>query len=255
MTAAPSPPRDPGHDFTDRVVLVTGASRGIGAACALAFARAGAQVIATARTQGGLEALDDAALAATGRRMTLVPLNLMDGDAIDRLGGAIYERWGRLDVLFANAGDLGLVTPVAQLDPGVWDKAVAVNMTANYRLIRSMDPLLRTAPAGRAVFVTSGIAKKPRAFFGAYAATKAGLDALVRAYADETDHTPVRCALVNPGPMRTKMRATAFPGEDPQSLPAPEAIAPLVLELARADREPPAEVVDFAVWKLTNTSD
>ena len=232
-------------DFTDKVVLVTGASRGIGRACALAFAKAGAQVIATARTQGALEELDDEITTATGRPATLVPMNLTDGDAIDRLGGAIYQRWGRLDVLFSCAGELGLVTPVAHLDVKVWDRAVAVNLTANYRLIRSMDPLLRAAPAARAVFVTTGIATAPRAFFGPYAATKAGLEALVRTYADETEHTPVRCALLSPGPVATRMHATAFPGADPEALTRPEEIAPLALELARSDRTPPPEVVRF----------
>ena len=239
----PEPASPP--DFTGRVVLVTGASRGIGRACALAFARAGAQVVATARTQGGLEELDDEITAATGRSATLVPLDLKQGNDIDRLGAALHERWGRLDVLFSNAGDLGLVTPVAHLDVSVWDRAVAVNMTATYRLIRSMDPLLRAAPAGRAVFLTTGVAQAPRAFFGAYAATKAGMEALVRTYADETEHTAVRCALLSPGPMRTRMRASAFPGEDPQELPPPEALTPLALELCRADREPPRELVRF----------
>lgn len=232
-------------DFTDRVVLVTGASRGIGRACALAFARAGAQVVATARTQGGLEELDDEIVAATGRPATLVPLDLKQGNDIDRLGAALHDRWGRLDVLFSNAGDLGLVTPVAHLDVSVWDRAVAVNLTATYRLIRSLDPLLQAAPAGRAVFLTTGVAAAPRAFFGAYAATKAGMEALVRTYADETEHTAVRCALLSPGPMRTRMRAAAFPGEDARALAAPEALAPLALELSRADREPPREVVRF----------
>lgn len=247
MTVAPPP-------FSDRIVLVTGASRGIGYAAALAFARAGAQVVATARTQGGLEALDDEIEAATGRHATLVPLNLMDGEAIDRLGAAIYERWGKLDVLISNAGEFGLTTPVAHLDPQVWDKAVSVNMTAAYRLIRSCDPLLRRAPAARAVFVTSGVVAHPRAFLGAYAATKAGLEALVRVYADEMESTSVRCALVNPGPMRTRMRATAFPGEDPEELPPPEALAPLLLELARHDREPPAEVVQYRAWAAAQES-
>ena len=245
MSDAPSPPDFDGPDFSGRVVLVTGASRGIGHACALAFARAGAQVIAAARTQGALEELDDEITAATGRSATLVPMDMKDGNGIDRLGAALHERWGRLDVLFSNAGDLGVVTPVPHLDISVWDRAVAVNMTANFRLIRSMDPLLRAAPAGRAVFVTSGIATAPRAFFGAYAATKAGLDALVRTYAEETEHTAVRCALLSPGPMRTRMRAAAFPGEEPETLPPPEALVPLALELARADREPPREVVRF----------
>lgn len=243
--SAPSPEASAQPDFTDKVVLVTGASRGIGRACALAFARAGAQVVATARTQGALEELDDEIAGATGRAATLVPMNLADGDAVDRLGGAIYERWGRLDVLFSCAGELGLVTPVAQLDVKVWDRTVAVNLTANYRLIRSMDPLLRAAPAGRAVFVTSGIASRPRAFFGPYAATKAGLEALVRTYAEETEHTAVRCALLSPGPVATRMHATAFPGADPAEMTQPEDVAPLALELARADREPPAEPVRF----------
>lgn len=240
MTDAPSPP-----DFSDRIVLVTGASRGIGRACALAFARAGAHLVATARTQGGLEELDDEITAATGRTATLVPLDLKQGNDIDRLGAALHERWGRLDVLFANAGDLGLVTPVAHLDVSVWDRALAINLTANFRLIRSMDPLLRAASAGRAVFLTSGVAQAPRAFFGAYAASKAGLEALVRTYAEETEHTAVRCALLSPGPMRTRMRATAFPGEDEAALPPPEALTPLALELARADRVPPTGVVRF----------
>lgn len=243
MTDLPAAP-----SFADRIVLVTGASRGIGYQAALAFAKAGAQVVAAARTQGALEALDDEITQATGRHATLVPVNLMDGEAIDRLGAAIYERWGRLDVLLANAGELGVVTPVAHLDPHVWDKAVTVNMTATYRLIRSMDPLLRRAEAGRAVFVTTGIAAKPRAFFGAYAASKAGMEALVRTYADEMESTAVRCALVNPGPMRTKMRAGAFPGEDPADLPPPEALTPLLLELARADWEPPPQVVHYKDW-------
>ena len=244
MSDAPSPP-DAAPDFTDRIVLVTGASRGIGRACALAFARAGAHVVATARTQGALEELDDEVTAATGRSATLVPLDLRQGNDIDRLGAALFERWGRLDVLFSNAGDLGLVTPVAHLDVSVWDRAVAVNLTANFRLIRAMDPLLRAAPAGRAVFLTTGIAQAPRAYFGAYAASKAGLEALVRTYVDETEHTAVRCALLSPGPMRTRMRAAAFPGEDAEVLPPPEALAPLALELARADREPPRETVRF----------
>lgn len=243
-----------GPDFTDKIVLVTGASRGIGTAAATAFARAGAHVVACARTTGALEALDDAVQGEGFEPLTLVPFDVTDGDAIDRLGGALYARFGRLDVLVSNAGDLGLVTPVAHLDPAVWDQAVAVNLTANYRLIRSMDVLLRAAEAGRAVFITSGIASKPRAFFGAYAATKAGLDALAQSYAEETEHTPVRCALVNPGPMRTRMRAKAFPGEDPDDLPPPEALAPLILELARFDREPPRGVVNYREWAAVSGS-
>jgi len=233
-----------------RVALVTGASRGIGYASALGLAKAGAHVIATARTQGGLEALDDEIVKAMGANATLVPLDIKDGKGIDQLGRAIYDRWGRLDVLISAAGDLGLVTPVAHLEPGAWDRAVAVNMTANYRLIRSLDPLLRASEAGRAIFLTSGIAQRPHAFWGPYAATKAGLEALVRCYADEVAHTPVRCALLSPGPMRTRMRAAAFPGEDPEELIPPDAIIPLVVDLARADREPEADWISFPDWAV-----
>ena len=231
-----------------RIALVTGASRGIGRAVALGLAEAGAHVIAVARTQGGLEELDDAVLAATGERATLVPLDITDGAGLDQLGGAVHQRWGKLDILVHAAGELGLLTPVAHLEPKTWDKAVAVNMTATYRLIRSFDPLLRQAEAGRALFFTSGAVRKTPAFWGSYVATKAGLEALVRVYADEIGHTPVRTALINPGPMRTKMRATAMPGEDPSTLPPPEAIVPMIVELARADREPPVEVVDYPTW-------
>jgi len=228
-----------------RVALVTGASRGIGYACALALAKAGAHVIAVARTQGGLEALDDEIVKATGEHATLVPLDIKDGKGVDQLGGVIFQRWGRLDILVAAAGDLGLITPVAHIEPNTWDRAVAVNLTANYRLIRSMDPLLRASDAARAVFLTSGAAAAPRPFWGPYAVTKAGLEMLVGCYAEEVAHTPVRCALLNPGPMRTRMRAAAFPGEDPEDLTPPDAIAPLLLDLVRTDKDPPAGVVNF----------
>lgn len=239
---------DPNQPLKGRLALVTGASRGIGYAVALGLAKAGAHVIALARTQGGLEALDDEIFAATGERATLVPGDVTDGDALDRLGAAIYERWGKLDILVANAGEPGVVTPLAHMDPKVFDKAVAVNLTANFRLIRSLDPLLRKAEAPRALFVTSRIGEAPRAFFGAYAASKAGLDALITTYADEMEKYNVRAVLVDPGPMRTKMRAGAFPGEDPETLPPPEAIVPMIIELARPDLTPPARAV-FKEWR------
>lgn len=222
-----------------RIAVVTGASRGIGRAVALGLAKAGAHVIATARTQGGLEALDDDILAATGRRATLVPMDLRNGDGVDQLGGQIFQRWGKLDVLVAAAGDLGVLMPTAHLEPRSFDRAVGVNLTANFRLIRSLEPLLRKSEAGRAIFLTTLIAQEPRAFFSAYAASKAGLEALVRCWADEMAHTPLRVTLLSPGPMRTRMRAAAFPGEDPAPLPPPEAIVPTVVDLARADKEPP----------------
>ena len=196
-------------------------------------------MVATARTQGGLEELDDAVFAATGAHATLAPLDICDGEGIDRLGAALYERFGRLDVLVSNAGDLGLITPVAHLDPPVWERALAVNATATYRLIRGMDPLLRLAPAGRAVFLTTGVAARPRAFWGAYAASKAAMEALVRVYADEMTATRVRCTLLSPGPMRTRMRMQAFPGEDPDDLTPPEALLSLVLDLVTPGHEPP----------------
>jgi len=230
------------------VAVVTGASRGIGRAAALGLAQAGAHVIATARTEGGLTELDDEIRAATGQSATLVPLDLKDGKGIDTLGAAIYERWGKLDILLSNAGELGLITPVAQLEPNTWDRTLAINLTANYRLIRSFDPLFRRAAAARAIFVTTGLVPRPRAFWGPYAASKAGLEALVRVYADEVEHTPIRPVLLDPGVVRTRMRATAFPGEDPDTLTPPEALAPLVVELARPDREPESLRVSFPEW-------
>jgi NAD(P)-dependent dehydrogenase (short-subunit alcohol dehydrogenase family) len=237
-----------GTPLEGRVALVTGASRGIGYASAVGLARAGAHVIATARTQGGLEALDDEIRREGSGGATLVPLDLQDGAALDQLGRAIYDRWGLLDILVSAAGDLGLITPLAHLEPRTWERALAVNLTANYRLIRSLDPLFRRAAAARAIFLTSGAAAEARAFWGPYAVTKAALEMMVRTYADETAHTAVRCALLNPGPVRTRMRAAAFPGEDPETLPRPEALAPLVVELARPDLTPPTEVVRFRDW-------
>ncbi len=232
-----------------QVALVTGASRGIGYAIAFGLAQAGAHVIACARTQGALEALDDDIRAIGGDSATLVPLDLADGDGIDRLGGAIHERFGKLDILVSAAGLLGGTTPVAHLEPKVWDRVVATNLTANYRLIRSMDPLLRRSEAATAIFLTSGAATSPRAFWGVYAATKAGLNALAAVYADEVEHTQVRVAVVNPGPMRTRMRAQAFPGEDPMTLPEPAEINPLILELLDRGRPSPVGVVSFPDWK------
>ena len=238
----------PERAFQGRIALVTGASRGIGRATALALAKGGAQVIATASNQGALEELDDEVQAAGLAPLTLVPLDLKDGNGIDRLGAAIFERWARLDVLVANAGVLGPLSPLAHLDVKDWAKVMAINLTANWRLMRSMDPLLRASEAARAVFITSGAAARPRAFWGAYAISKAGLEAMVTTYADEVEHTAIRTALVNPGPTRTRMRAEAFPGEDPDTLPTPEDVAALILHVARADREPPKGVVNYRDW-------
>jgi len=239
----------PGLPLSGRIALITGATRGIGRASALALAGAGAHVIATARTQGALEELDDAILAATGQHATLVPLDLINGDGLDQLGLAIHQRHARLDILVHSGAMLGGLWPVSHMDPQQWERVVSVNLTSAYRLIRSMEPLLRQSEAGRAIFLTSGAAVRPRAFWGAYAATKAGLEALVRSWADEIEHTPVRAILLNPGAMRTRMRAEAFPGEEPETLPDPAEIAPLVVELALSNPGLPDKAVLFSEWK------
>jgi NAD(P)-dependent dehydrogenase (short-subunit alcohol dehydrogenase family) len=217
-------------DLKGRIALVTGASRGIGAAVAELLAGAGAHIVAVARTTGGLEELDDR-IKEKGGTATLVPLDVTDYDGIDRLGGALYERFGKLDILVGNAGMLGPLSPLGHIDPKVWDNVMAVNVTANWRFIRSMDPLLRQSDAGRAVFVSSGAATNVRAFWGPYAVTKSALDTLVRTYAEETRTTRIRVNVFNPGATRTKMRAQAMPGEDPMTLPTPEEIAAHVMKL------------------------
>ncbi|MGF1606789.1 MAG: SDR family NAD(P)-dependent oxidoreductase [Rhodothalassiaceae bacterium] len=235
-------------DLTDRIALVTGASRGIGRAAAMGLAQAGAHVVALARGKsvGALEALDDAIRQETGRDVTLVPLNLTDAKGIDNLGAALFDRFGRLDILVANAGILGPLSPVGHIEPKDWDKTVAINLTANFRLIRSLDPLLQRAEAGRAIFVTSGAVQKCRAFWSAYSATKAGLEALVKSYAHEVENSPVRANLLDPGPTRTAMRAQAFPGEEPETLPAPEALVPLFVKLADPNLTANGEVFRFS---------
>ncbi len=230
-----------------RVALVTGATRGIGRAAALALSAAGAHVIAVGRTQGALEDLDDEAKAIGGAPVTLVPLDLSLADGIDELGLAIFQRHGRLDILVHAAGVLAELRPVAHMTPKAWDTLMAVNLTAAYRLIRSMEPLLRTAPAARAIFLTDGQAARPTAFWGPYAASKAALEALVRSWADEVDTTPIRAVLLDPGPVRTKLRSQAFPGEEPDSLTNPSEIAPMIVALAGdADPGPPTKVRRFS---------
>ena len=220
-------------DLSGRVALVTGASRGIGKAVALALAGAGAHVVALARTQGALEELDDA-IRAGGGAATLVPCDVKDGDALDRLGAAIYERWGKLDVFVGNAGVLGPLSPLSHIDPPQWDDVFAVNVTANWRLIRALDVPLRAADAGRVVLVSSGAGHgaETKPYWGPYGASKAALDMLVRSYAAETRNvSKVKVMAVDPGPLRTKMRAAAMPGEDPSSLRTPEDLAPKILAL------------------------
>jgi NAD(P)-dependent dehydrogenase (short-subunit alcohol dehydrogenase family) len=232
-----------------RIALVTGASRGIGRAAALSFANAGAHVVAVARTQGALEELDDDIRAAGGDKPTLVPMALADGDNLDHLGLAVHQRFGHVDVLLHAAAILGPLTPVAHLDPKHWEKVVSANLTVSYRLVRSIEPLLRAATAGRAIFLTSGVAARPRAFWGAYAATKAGMEAMVRCWADEIEDSGVRAMIVNPGGMRTRMRAEAFPGEVPDTLPDPAEIGPYLVSLLDGDPGLPAETLSFPMWR------
>jgi len=217
--------------LSGRVALVTGASRGIGAAVAVRFAAEGAHVVLMARTVGGLEETDDAVRAAGGTA-TLIPQDLRKLDELEKLGPALFERFGRLDVLAANAGILGGLTPVAHMAPAKWDEVMTVNVAVNHRLIRTLDPLLRASDAGRAIFVTSGAGSTPRAYWGAYAVSKAALDMMVRIYAEEVRQTNLRVNLLSPGAIRTKMRAEAFPGERPDSLPAPDAITEAFVALA-----------------------
>lgn len=228
----------------NRLALITGASRGIGRAAALAYAAQGAHVILVARTTGALEEVDDE-IQAAGGKATLVPLDITDGEAIDRLGATIFERWGHLDILVGNAGVLGTLTPVGHIAPKDWDEVMNINLTANWRLIRSMDPLLRRSDAGRALFVTSGAAESCKPYWGGYAASKAALNAIVTSWAHEMDNTPVRVNLINPGATRTDMRAKAMPGEDPMSLPNPADLAPLFVQLALPDLKTNGEIVDF----------
>lgn len=214
-----------------RVALITGASRGIGAAVARRFAAEGAHVILVARTEGGLQEVDDAIRANRGSA-TLVPLDLMDFPAIDRLGGVIAERYGRLDALVGNAAVLGGLRPVGHYPPEDWERVFAVNVTANWRLIRSCDALLKASDAGRAIFVTSGVAHGVFPYWGPYAASKAALEAMARTYAGEVEKTSVRVNLIDPGRVRTRLRAEAMPGEDPGTLPHPDEIAGAFVDLA-----------------------
>ena len=239
----------PENALAGSVALVTGASRGIGAAVALALARAGAHVVAVARTVGGLEELDDAIRAVDGSA-SLVPLDLRDFEGIGRLAAVLDERYGRLDVLVGNAGVLGPPSPLDHVEPKAWDEVMAVNVTANWHLIRSMGPLLRRSQAGRAVFISSGSAAKARAYIGPYAVSKAALEVLVRTYANETLSTPVRVNLFNPGPTRTRMRAAMMPGEDPLTLPTPEAVAEAIVPLCLPGFEETGKLYDFRAGRL-----
>jgi NAD(P)-dependent dehydrogenase (short-subunit alcohol dehydrogenase family) len=235
--------------LADRIALVTGASRGIGYATALALAKSGAHVVATARTQGGLEELDDA-IRADGGSATLVPLDMRDLEGLTRLGAALDERYQRLDILISNAATTFMSSPLCHVEMKAWNEVMAVTVTGNWQLICAMDPLLQKSDAGRAVFVTSGSASNARAYRGPYSASKAALDALARTYAAETAKTAVRVNLFNPGPIRTRMRATIMPGEDPMSLEPPENPAAAIVELCLPDFHETGRIYDYPTRKL-----
>ncbi len=237
---------EPAGRLAGRIALITGASRGIGAAVAKRFAAEGAHVILTARTTGGLEDVDDAIRAQGGHAATLVPIDLLDYDKIDQLGGAIAQRFGRLDIMVGNAGRHGILSPMSHIDPAVWERTLALNLTANWRLIRIMEPLLRLSPAGRAMFVTSGASDGKHPYWGIYAVSKAGLETMAQTWAGELNRTKVRVNLINPGPTRTRMRAEAYPGEDPMEPKTPDDVTEEFVKLAMASDTRHGETVTIS---------
>lgn len=239
---------DKAVDLEGKIALVTGASRGIGRAVAVALAEAGANVILQGRIKGALEETDDAVRAAGGKPATIIPLNLTQAERVDGLGPTLYQRFGKLDIFIANAGVLGSLSPLAHITDKVWSDTVEVNLTANWRLIRTLDPLLRRGDKARAIFLSSGAASGKKAYWGPYAVTKAGLEALARTYAAEVAITDIRVNIVNPGPVATAMRAKAFPGEDSATLPSPDDIAPLFVELCGPDLEANGQTFKARDW-------
>ncbi|MEQ1650351.1 MAG: SDR family NAD(P)-dependent oxidoreductase [Hyphomicrobiaceae bacterium] len=231
-----------------RVALITGATRGIGRAVAIAYAKAGAHLVLTGRTSGALEEVDDEVRKAQGKDAagaTLVTLNLKHGEKIDSLGPTLFQRFGKLDVLVGCAGILGPLSPLGHVTTDAWNEIVEINLTANWRLLRTLDPLLQRSDAGRAILVSSGAASGAMAYWGPYAVTKAGLETLAKTYAAENANTNVRVNIINPGPIRTRMRAKAFPGEDAMTLKTPEDIAPLFVALALPSHTSTAQIHDF----------
>lgn len=238
----------PPKQLKGRLALVTGASRGLGRAVALAFARQGAQVVISGRTEGALEELDDE-VRALGEHATILKLDLRAGDRIDQLGPTLYQRFGKLDIFAACAGILGPLSPLPHVTADAWAAVMDTNLNANWRLVRTLDPLLKLSDAGRAIFVTSGAAVADEAYWGPYAVSKAGLEVLAKTYAAENATTRVQVGLVEPGPMRTAMRAKAFPGEDPATLPTPDEVAPLFVDLVQSSTKLNGEIVRFRDWK------
>jgi NAD(P)-dependent dehydrogenase (short-subunit alcohol dehydrogenase family) len=237
--------------LASRIALVTGASRGIGYASARALAKAGAHIVAVARTQGGLEELDDE-IRKDGGGATLVPLSMTDFDGIARLGAALHERHGKLDILVGNAGAPGPSSPLGHIEPKTWNDVMMVNASANFQLIRCMEPLLKRSDAGRAVFITSGAASKAPAYLGPYAASKAALETLVRVWAAETATTAIRVNLFSPGPIRTRMRAIVFPGEDPMTLETPDQVAEFIVPMCSPEWTETGKLYDYKTHTLMN---
>jgi NAD(P)-dependent dehydrogenase (short-subunit alcohol dehydrogenase family) len=235
--------------LTSRIAVVTGASRGIGYATARALAKAGAHIVAVARTQGGLEELDDE-IRKDGGSATLVPLSMTDSDGLARLAAALHERHGKIDILVGNAGVAGPSSPLGHIDLKPWNDVIAVNLTANFQLIRCMEPLLRKSDAGRAVFITAGSAQRAPGYRGPYAVSKAALETLVRVWAAETASTPIRVNLFSPGPIRTRMRAAVFPGEDPLTLDTPEQAAEFIVPMCAPDWTETGKLFDYRTRKL-----
>lgn len=227
----------------DRIALITGASSGIGRAAALAFAREGAHMLLLARTRKALEEVDDR-VRAEGGKATLIPLDLADGKAIDALGPSLYERFGRLDVLVGNAAILGRLSPLTHVPAEHWERTFAINVTANWRLIRTLDPLLRRSESGRVIFVTSGVARSARAYWAPYSVSKAALEALAKTYANETTDSAIKVNLIDPGATATRMRAEAYPGEDRATLRTPEEVAERFVAFAMPDWMETGQIVE-----------
>jgi len=228
-----------------RIALITGASRGIGRAVALRFAQEGAQLILSARTQGALEELDDEILRLTGHNAILAPLDLRDFEAIEQMAVGVYERFKRLDILVGNAGILTSLSPMSQVSPKDWEEVMNVNLTANHRLLRNFDPLIRASEAGRAIFVSSTVTQGTWPFWGAYAVSKAGLETMIRTYASENRKSNIKANILNPGPTRTNMRPIAYPGENPELIKPPEEVTEYFLKLAETNCDLNGEIVQF----------
>ena len=235
-------------DLSGKTALVTGASRGIGRALSIALAKAGAHVLALARTSGGLEELDDE-IRAAGGAASLIPMDLTEGDSVEQLAAALMQRFDKLDILVANAAVLGELAPLTDIDPKIWQATLDLNVTVNWRLIRALDPLLQQSDDARAVFLTSRVGGElARAYWGAYGVSKAAMEMLAATYAEENRNTNLSVAVIDPGPMRTDMRALAMPGEKPETLPEPSALAPLLYHAVTAKSDDLIRLV-FREWR------